>query len=79
MSCLQPLVVTMRSILIGSVGIFSMLGFARIGFFGGGPPACIVVAWMAGRGWRAQGWGPDYTGVSKNNIRKHLLKYSISK
>ncbi|XP_034251716.1 sodium/hydrogen exchanger 9B2-like [Thrips palmi] len=58
----DPQVVSLRSVLIGSVGLFSMLGFARIGFFGGGPAACIVAAWSSSWGWRKQGWGTDYRG-----------------
>lgn len=58
----DPMVNAIRSILLGSVGMFSMIGFARIGFFGGGPVACLVAAWLSSWGWRRQGWGPDYRG-----------------
>lgn len=36
-----------------------MLGFARIGFFGGGPVACITAAWMSSWGWRRQSRCPE--------------------
>ena len=56
----QPHAISLRTVLLGSVGLFAMLGFAVIGFFGGGPVACIVAAWVSSWGWRKQGWGPDY-------------------
>ncbi|KAK3912192.1 Sodium/hydrogen exchanger 9B2 [Frankliniella fusca] len=58
----DPQVMTIRSLMMGSVGLFSMLGFAKIGFFGGGPAACIVAAWVASRGWRTQSEDSDDRG-----------------
>ena len=53
---LQRFLVTLRTLLLGGGGLLLIFGSEAVGFAGAGPLGCVIAAFVASRGWRAQGW-----------------------
>jgi hypothetical protein len=49
-------VVILRTLLLGGGGLLLLFGSEAVGFAGAGPLGCVVTAFVANWGWKAQGW-----------------------
>jgi hypothetical protein len=56
---LQRFLVTLRTLLLGGGGLLLLFGSEAVGFAGAGPLGCVIAAFVANRGWRAQGWNGE--------------------
>jgi len=53
---LQRFLVILRTLLLGGGGLLLLFVSEAFGFAGAGPSGCVIAAFVANRGWRAQGW-----------------------
>lgn len=55
----QRFVVTLRTLLLGGACVLLLFGSEAVGLAGAGPLGCVVAAFVASDGWRAQGWNEE--------------------
>jgi hypothetical protein len=60
---LQRFLVILRTLLLGGGGILLLFGSEALGFAGAGPLGCVIAAFVANRGWRAQGWAGETVSI----------------
>jgi hypothetical protein len=53
---LQRFLVILRTLLLGGGGLLLLFGSEAVGFAGAGPLGCVVAAFLANWGWKAEGW-----------------------
>lgn len=58
--------VILRTLLLGGGGLLLLFGSEAVGFAGAGPLGCVVTAFVANWGWKAQGWTDETNPVSEN-------------
>ncbi|XP_069677276.1 sodium/hydrogen exchanger 9B2-like isoform X2 [Periplaneta americana] len=61
-------VVALRTVLLAAGGLLILIGSEAVGFDGAGPLGCIVAAFVASHGWRAQGWNQEKNPVEINFV-----------
>jgi hypothetical protein len=60
---LQRFLVILRTLLLGGGGLVLLFGSDALGFAGAGPLGCVIAAFVANRGWRAQGWTGETVSI----------------
>ena len=53
---LQRFLAILRTLLLGGGGLLLVFGSEAVGLAGAGPLGCVIAAFVANRGWKAQGW-----------------------
>jgi hypothetical protein len=70
---LQRFLVTLRTLLLGGGGLLLLFGSAAFGLAGAGPLGCVIAAFVANRGWRAQGWTGETVSLDEK-LQDNKLK-----
>lgn len=61
----QPNVSAGRALMVGGGGLFAVMGSVLVDYSGAGPLGCIVAAFVACYGWKAQGWTSEFVSVAE--------------
>jgi hypothetical protein len=69
----QRFLVILRTLLLGGGGLLLLFGSEAVGFAGAGPLGCVVTAFVANWGWKAQGW-TDETVSSETYIMTWIYR-----
>jgi uncharacterized membrane protein YphA (DoxX/SURF4 family) len=71
----QRFLVILRTLLLGGGGLLLLFGSEAVGFAGAGPLGCVVTAFVANWGWKAEGW-TDETVSSAAHIMTRIYIYT---
>jgi len=81
---LQRFLVILRTLLLGGGGLLLLFGSDAVGFAGAGPLGCVIAAFVASSGWRAQGWTDETVSLDSLDcydldLNKHMDKPGMYK